>query len=198
MGAQAVLRTGIFGGSFNPIHIGHLALANYLCEAGEVDELWFMVSPQNPLKQEDGLLDDRQRLEMVQAAIEGYPRFAASDFEFALPRPSYTIDTLGSLAEAYPHRSFTLIIGSDNWQVFNRWKEPEELIRRFPILIYPRAGYQVDADSLPPRVRLVDTPLLEVSSTCIRRAIAAGRDLRYFLHPAVYRIIKKNQLYTTE
>ena len=112
------LRTGIFGGSFNPVHIGHLALANYLCEYGEVDEVWLLVSPQNPFKQQSELLDDHTRLELVQKAVAGYSRFRASDFEFSLPRPSYTIHTLQALSAAYPEREFYLIIGADNWQAF--------------------------------------------------------------------------------
>ena len=114
------LRTGIFGGSFNPVHIGHLALANYLCEYGEVDEVWFLVSPQNPFKQQSELLDDHTRLELVQRAVAGYSRFRASDFEFSLPRPSYTIHTLQALSAAYPEREFYLIIGADNWQAFQK------------------------------------------------------------------------------
>lgn len=195
----AVIRTGIFGGSFNPIHIGHLALANYLCETDEVDEIWFLVSPQNPLKQATDLLDDHWRLRLVQAAIEGYPHFRASDFEFALPRPSYMARTLQLLSEAYPAREFTLIIGADNWEAFSRWKSPEEIIRDFRILIYPRAGHPVKENvPLPPHVRLTHTPILEISSTFIREAFVAGKDPRYFLHPAVYELIRSNQLYATK
>lgn len=190
------IKTGLFGGSFNPIHTGHLALANYLCEYGGLEEVWFLVTPQNPFKQNETLLDDHLRLEMVEAAVAGYPHFRASDFEFRLPRPSYTIHTLDKLAEQYPNREFHLIIGADNWQAFDRWKSPEEIIRRHHMLVYPRQGYPLeDVTSLPPHVRVVQTPLIEISSTFIRKGIREGKDLRYFLHPEVFRIIQEKGLY---
>ncbi|MCR8873896.1 nicotinate (nicotinamide) nucleotide adenylyltransferase [Phocaeicola barnesiae] len=189
------IKTGIFGGSFNPIHLGHLALANYLCEYGEVNEVWFLVSPLNPFKVHQDLLKDELRLQLVQAAVEGYPRFKASDFEFHLPRPSYTIHTLDKLARQYPDRDFYLIIGADNWAAFDRWKSPEEILQKHYVLIYPRPGYDLGALTLPPRVKAVHTPLLEISSTFIRTAIREGKDMRYFLHPEVDRLIKELHLY---
>lgn len=189
------VRTAIFGGSFNPIHIGHLALANYLCEYGWVDEVWFLVSPQNPFKVQENLLDDKLRLELVAAAVAGYPHFKASDFEFSLPRPSYTVHTLNQLAQAYPDRDFYLLIGADNWKAFDRWKSPEEILEKYHLLVYPRPGYEIDKASLPENVLAVDSPVLEVSSTFIRKSITAGKDIRYFLHPATYRIIQEKQLY---
>lgn len=186
------IRTGIFGGSFNPIHIGHLALANYLCEYSELDEVWFLVSPHNPLKEQTGLWDDHLRLELVQLAIAGYPKFHASDFEFNLPRPSYMIHTLQVLQETYPDREFILIIGADNWEIFPRWYKADEILAHHRIIIYPRLGCTVDATTLPPSVQLVNTPLLEISSTFIRQALHEGRDIRYFLHPAVYERLKKS------
>jgi cytidyltransferase-related domain len=112
------IKTGIFGGTFNPIHIGHLALANYICEFEALDELWFLVTPQNPLRKGSKFLDDNKRLELVKLAIEGYPKFVASDFEFHLPKPSYSIDTIDELKKAYPDREFVLVIGADNWLIF--------------------------------------------------------------------------------
>ncbi|KAA6328073.1 Nicotinate-nucleotide adenylyltransferase [termite gut metagenome] len=185
------MKTGIFCGSFNPVHIGHLALANYLCEYEGMDEIWFVVSPQNPLKQQAGLLDDKLRMELVEAAISEYPRFHASDFEFGLPPPSYTINTLDRLKETYPQKIFYLIIGSDNWNIFNKWKEPERIIAENQLLIYPRPHYPINkAVPLPPTVRVVNAPLLDVNSTCIRKALAEGRDIRYFLHPEVWKRLK--------
>lgn len=189
------IRTGIFGGTFNPIHLGHLALANYLCEENWVDELWFLITPQNPFKQEQTLLDNHLRMKMVEAAIADYPRFKASDFEFTLPRPSYTVTTLQKLSETYPDREFVLIIGADNWAAFDKWKSPEEILRNHRILVYPRPGYEINPHELPAQVKVVNTPLLEISSTFIRESIASGKDIRYFLHPEVYRFIKQHQLY---
>jgi len=188
-------RTGIFGGSFNPIHIGHLALANYLCEYSDLDELWFMVSPQNPLKISSDMLEDTKRLSLVNIAIEGYSKFRASDFEFTLPKPSYTINTLDALKTAYPDREFFLIIGADNWLSFHKWKDNERLIRENMIFIYPRPGITIDVESLPKNARLLDTPLIEVSSTFIRESIRSGKDIRYFLHPEVYKKIIQNDYY---
>ena len=131
---------GIFSGSFNPIHVGHLALANYLCEFGGLDELWFLVTPRNPFKVGQDLLPDALRLELVQLAVEGYPKFRASDFEFHLSQPSYTIHTFDRLKEVYPQHTFHLIIGSDNWHSFSRWYQSERLLAENPILIYPRSG----------------------------------------------------------
>ena len=184
-------KTGIFSGSFNPIHIGHLALANYLCEFEGLDEVWFMVSPHNPLKEQADLLPDELRLELVQLAIEDYPRFRASDFEFHLPRPSYTIHTLDKLKQTYPERDFCLIIGSDNWALFNQWLEPERILAENELLIYPRPGFPVDGSSLPDHVTLAHSPVFEISSTFIRQALKEGKDIRYFLHPAVYQRLQR-------
>ncbi len=179
------IRTGIFSGSFNPIHIGHLALANWLCEFAALDELWFVVSPLNPLKSRGELMDDDTRLRLVKAAIAGYPKFKASDIEFTLPRPSYSIDTLRILEKTYPDRQFHFIMGADNWATVHRWKEGGELVRRYPIIVYPRKGYDVHIPSDIPTARSVDAPLMEISSTFIRESIKADKDVRFFLPEAI-------------
>lgn len=189
-------RTGIFGGSFNPIHIGHLALANYLCEFGELDEVWFMVSPQNPLKRQEDLLDDESRLKLAFLATKEYEKFRVSEFEFTLPRPSYTVNTLEELRKAYPDREFVLVIGADNWVIFNKWRDYERILAENRILIYPRPGFNIAGEVLPESVKLVHTPLLGISSTFIRESIRQGKDMRYFLHPSVYSQIKENNLYS--
>lgn len=172
---------GIFSGSFNPIHIGHLALANWICEYGPLDELWFLVTPHNPLKSPDSLMDDRFRFELVEKAIAGYPKFKASDFEFTLPRPSYTINTLRSLRTTYPDYTFALVIGADSWSGIERWKESESLLREFPILVYPRRGHETIILDKHTTVHKLDAPLMDISSTFIREAIKTGKDIRFFI-----------------
>lgn len=186
------VRTGIFSGSFNPIHIGHLALANYLCEFGGVDEVWFLVSPQNPFKKQDDLWDDELRMELVRISVRRYRKFAASDFEFGLPKPSYTIRTLDALRATFPDRDFYLIIGADNWLVFDKWYEADRLLREYHLVIYPRPGYPVDLASLPPTVRFVDAPVLEISSTFIRDAMAEGHEVGCFMDPDAYAYLKEH------
>ena len=172
-------------GSFNPVHIGHLALANWLCEFAGLDELWFVITPHNPLKKRDDLMDDRLRLELVEAAIAGYAKFRASDIEFTLPQPTYTIDTLRTLDRTYPDREFHFIMGADNWSSINRWKESKTLITNYPILIYPRKGYEINIPGNLPDIHKVDAPLMEISSTFIRESLAAGKDVRFFLPEAI-------------
>jgi len=178
-------KTALFFGSFNPVHIGHLALANYVCECTFVDELWFVVSPHNPFKQQADLLDDDFRLRMVREAVRGYAKIKVCDVEFGLPRPSYTIHTLDALKKRYPRREFYLLMGADNWPAFPKWYQADRLLAENRILVYPRPGYAIDAATLPSNVQYLSTPQFEISSTFIREAVRAGRDVRYFLPSAI-------------
>ena len=203
---------GIFSGSFNPIHIGHLALANWLCEYVDLAEIWFLVTPQNPLKDKEELMDYELRYNMVKEAIDGYSKFKVNDIECYLPIPSYTIDTLRALKKEYPNFLFHLIIGSDSWANINLWKDALSLINEFPIIIYPRKNFeQTDILQLPhnhqedisivhyplstvnyqlPYILQVDAPLLDISSSFIRAAIKEGKDIRFFLPEATRKYVR--------
>lgn len=171
------IKTGIYGGSFNPIHNGHIALARHLLQEAELDEIWFVVSPQNPFKVQQQLLTDDKRLLLVRKALAPYPQLVASDFEFSLPRPSYMWHTLLGMSAQWPDRELHLIIGADNWLCFDRWYHADDIRSTYPIIIYPRQGYDIVPSALPQGVRLVNTPLYNVSSTEIRADVAAGRDI---------------------
>ena len=180
-------KVGIYGGSFNPIHRGHIALARQMLRKAHLDEVWFLVSPLNPFKQAStDLLDDQTRLLLTRQALADEPRLVASDYEFHLPRPSYSWDTLQALSRDYPEHEFVLVIGADNWLAFDRWYHAEDILDSYPIVIYPREGCPIDAATLPPTVQLVKTRLYNVSSTDIRRRIREGRPVRRLLPPAVH------------
>lgn len=167
---------GIFGGSFNPIHTGHIALAKSLCEKAELDEVWFMVSPMNPFKKAaTDLLDDQLRLEMVKKALEGEPQLQACDYEFHLPKPSYTWHTLQAISQDFSDIRFTLLIGGDNWAAFDKWYHHDDILAHYPIVVYPRKGS--DIGEVPEGVTIVETPLLNISSTEIRHHIAKGESI---------------------
>jgi len=162
-----MIKTGLFGGSFNPIHNGHIALAKYLQQKAGLSEVWLMVSPQNPLKQQADLLDDDQRMALTQTAIQGIEGIKASDYEMRLPRPSYTWNTLQALSHDYPDREFVLLIGGDNWAHFERWYHWKDILRHYRIVIYPRNN----------TAGTVDAPLLDISSTDIRRRVRSGQSI---------------------
>lgn len=186
-------KTVIFGGSFDPIHVGHLALAREVCARGLASEVWFMVSPQNPHKQGHVMTDENLRLKMVQLAIGNNPEFKACDFEFALPRPSYTIKTLEALECRYPQREFRLLIGADNWEKFDRWYKGDEILERYGVVVYPRGSE--DAPVLPTNAVWLPAALHDVSSTDVREAVAAGKDITGLVPDEVERFIIENGLY---
>jgi len=188
-------KIGLFFGSFNPIHNGHLMLANYLAEYGGLDEIWFVVSPQNPFKDKKSLLADRHRLYMVEMAIKGDERFQVCDIEFYMPQPSYTIDTLTRLQERHPNTDFYLICGMDNIESFKKWKNYEMILQYHHLMVYPRKGYSSNELVEHPSVTVVEAPEIEVSSTFIRNAIGEGKDVRYFVPKEVYKYIVDMHFY---
>ncbi|OJU54474.1 MAG: nicotinic acid mononucleotide adenylyltransferase [Bacteroidales bacterium 45-6] len=190
------MNIGILSGSFNPIHQGHLMIANFIAEFSPLDEIWFVVSPQNPLKSPTSLADQSLRLQMVKLALEGYEKLNASDFEFHQPIPSYTIDTLKALEMAYPEHRFSLVIGADNWAVFEKWRHYEQIIQNYHIYIYNRLGYPVSIpESFRSQVETLDSPVVEISSTFVRQSIKDGKNIQAFLPEKVWKYIKENQLY---
>ncbi len=171
------MQIGILGGSFNPIHNGHLAIAKKIVSSGEVDEVWLMVSPLNPFKVHVDLLDDNLRLYMTRRAVEHEAGIVCSDYEFGLPKPSYTWHTLQALKKDFPEHTFSLIIGADNWCKFDGWRNHEEIISNHRILVYPRTGFPIDRESLPEGVTFIDMDTIDVSSTDIRRMVSHGEDV---------------------
>lgn len=188
---------GILGGSFNPVHIGHLILAQYVREWGYADKVWLMLSPQNPLKGSSNLMSDMKRLAMLNKSTRNAEGIETCDIELSMPRPSYTINTLDTLAHRYPAKQFKLIIGSDNWAIFNKWKDWERILSDYGVLVYPRLGYPIE-DSDTPGMTAISAPVIDISSTFVRKAIAEGRDMNFFLPPEVFRYIQDNKLYFSE
>lgn len=191
-------KVGLFFGSFNPIHIGHLILANYILENSDMDELWFVVSPQNPFKDKKSLLKDHSRLDMVQLAIKNYPKMRASNVEFSLPKPSYTIDTLTYLHEKFPDYAFALIMGEDNLDGLSKWKNSETLVKNHQIIVYPRAfdGEKKDHEYLQhENISLIQAPVIEISATEIRNMIKAGKNVKPMLPPEVFEYLDGSAFY---
>ena len=192
------MRIGIFGGSFDPIHIGHAIIAQHIISSGAVDRLWFMVSPVNPLKVgKMRQVSDTDRLRMVEMVSHPMDGVETSAFEFTMPRPSYTIDTLNALQAKFPDDDFYLVIGGDNWEVFSKWRNSDEILAKYHLLVYPRLGYQVNIpDELKERVILVDAPIIELSSTEIRERLAKGQSVRYYVPDEVLGYIERHDLYS--
>jgi len=189
------MKIGLYFGSFNPIHIGHLAIANYMAEYSDLDQIWFVVSPQNPFKQKSSLLSDYHRLELVNRSIENYTKLKASNIEFGLPKPSYTIDTLTYLKEKFPANEFSLIVGSDNLKSFSKWKNYELILQNHDLYVYPRPGFKDEEVQLEGNIHLVNAPLMEISSSFIREAIKNKKEIPYFMPEAAYRYLKEMHFY---
>ena len=191
------MKIGIFGGSFDPIHIGHAIIAQHIISSGAVDRLWFMVSPVNPLKVgKERMVTDTDRLRMVEMVSRPMEGVETSAFEFTMPRPSFTIDTLNALQAKFPDDEFYLVTGGDNWQIFSKWRNSDEILAKYHLLIYPRLGYDVVIpDELKDRVTLVDAPIIEVSSTEVRERLANGQSVRYYVPDEVLAYIERKNLY---
>ncbi|MDI1354464.1 MAG: nicotinate (nicotinamide) nucleotide adenylyltransferase [bacterium] len=180
------MHIGLFFGSFNPVHIGHMALANYMLSYTNMQQVWLVVSPQNPLKDKSQLLDQQQRLNLVRTALDDHPNLRASTIEFGLSQPSYTINTLAHLKEKYPEHEFSLIMGQDNLRSFHKWKNYEEILKQYQIYVYPRPGADSGQFANHPHVHLTDAPVIDISSTFIRNAIRDKKDVRFFLPAKVW------------
>lgn len=189
------MNTGLFFGSFNPIHIGHLALANFMLEFTELDELWFVVSPHNPLKNPEILISDKHRLAMAQIAISHTNKLCVCDVEFKMPKPSYTIDTLNVLEKEFPDRKWFVVMGSDGLSTFNKWKNYEEIIERYARFVYPRLGDNLEHLPFMENATLVSAPQFDISSTFLRNALKQQKDIRFFLPTGVYEYIVTHNLY---
>lgn len=188
-------KTGLFFGSFNPVHTGHMIVAAYMREFTDLEQVWFVVSPQNPLKDKNSLLADHHRLMLLKTAIENDPAFRVSDIEFKMPKPSYTIDTLTWLSEKYPDREFVLIAGTDILESFHKWKNYQVLLEFYSVYIYSRPGFDAGKYSRHPSIKFFDAPMMEISSSFIRNAISKGKDVRYMLPPGVWEYIREMHFY---
>ncbi|MDR3218847.1 MAG: nicotinate-nucleotide adenylyltransferase [Dysgonamonadaceae bacterium] len=192
------MKIGIFPGSFNPVHVGHLVLANYIAEYGEYDEIWFLITPQSPVKGKVELMDQAFRLALLEKAIHDYPKFKTCTIEWEMPQPTYTINTLQKLRMLFQEDTFELIIGSDNWETFHRWKDYQLILKNFKTLIYPRLGTgRIYINH--PNVRMTKgAPKMEISSTFIRKAIRQGKDVRFYLPEGAYEEIVNKRYFQPE
>ena len=189
------MKIGLFFGSFNPVHNGHLIIANYICQTSELQKVWLVVSPQSPFKQKQNMLREYDRLHLINLAIEDNKFLKASNAEFKLPQPNYTIDTLTYLQEKYPQHEFSLIMGSDNLEGLHKWKNYEQILARHHLYIYPRSGSKKNFLEPHPHIHHLDFPLLDISATFIRQKIKEGLSMQYFLPEAVWKYIDENRFY---
>lgn len=189
------MHIGLFFGSFNPVHVGHMVLANYMLEFTDMQKVWLIVSPQNPLKQKQQMLNQRDRLLLVNLAIDDHPNMRSNNIEFSLPQPSYTVNTLAHLKEKYPEHQFSLIMGQDNLQSFSKWKNYEEILKRYHIYVYPRPNVPAGEFDNHPHVHITQAPMMDISSTFIRKALREKKDVRFFLPPKVWEEIDAMNFY---
>jgi nicotinate-nucleotide adenylyltransferase len=189
------MKIGLFFGSFNPIHIGHMAIANYMAEFTDLKQVWFVVSPQSPLKKKTSLLADHHRLQLVRLAIGDSLNYKASNIEFQLPKPSYTINTLAHLAEKYPQHNFCLIMGSDNLETLHKWKNYEHILNEYELYIYPRPGSDGGELKNHPKVKIVPAPFMDISATFLRDALKAKKDIRFFIPSEAYEYLREMHFY---
>ena len=190
------MQIGLFFGSFNPVHHGHLIIANHIAMTTDLSEVWFVVSPQNPFKKEGALLNENHRFRLLQLAIEGEMKLRVTNLEFKLPRPSYTVDTLTYLKEKYPDHSFSLIMGSDGFQNLHKWKNADVIIQNYPVIIYKRPGFEI-TNTHNSFITITDAPLLEISSTHIRYMLKQGLSIRYLVPDIVKEEIENNRYYSS-
>ena len=195
---------GLFFGTFNPIHVGHLILANFMAQQPEIDQIWMVVTPRNPFKEKDTLLDDIHRLALVREAVDSNPLLEVSNIEFDLPQPNYTVNTLAVLSEKHPDKKFTLIMGEDNLRSFHKWKNYEVILENHDVMVYPRVYTESEKVEVSERakewknhtkIKLVDAPLMKVSSSVIRKMIAEGKDVQYILTPEVFKYVDEMNFY---
>ena len=191
------MKIGLFFGSFNPVHTGHLIIANFLATQTDLDKVWMVVSPHNPLKPRKGLANDFDRLHLVRLGIGDNPKIEASNIEFNLPKPSYTVDTLAYLKEKYPHYSFSLIMGGDNLATLHLWKNYQYLLENYDIYVYRRPNYDLGELAQHPRIHLCDAPMLDLSATYIRQCIKNGLSVRYLVPDSVWEYLENNFIYRT-
>jgi nicotinate-nucleotide adenylyltransferase len=189
------MKIGLFFGSFNPVHNGHLMLANYMVQTTDLNKVWFVVSPHNPLKDKKTLLGEYDRLNLINLAIENNPKLKASDIEFKLPQPSYTIDTLSYIKDKFPKHEFTLIMGSDNLATLHKWKNYQQLIEQYPIIVYQRRGFTKNPFPEVKTIQHIDFPFIDISSTFIREQIKKGISIRYFMPDVVWQYIEEMKFY---
>ena len=191
------MKVGLYFGTFNPIHVGHLIIANHLAENSDLDEIWMVVTPHNPLKKKAGLLEDYHRLHMIHLATENYPKIKPSDIEFKLPQPNYTINTLVHLKEKYPKHEFSLIMGEDNLKSLKKWKNYEVIVNNYNLYVYPRISEDIVSEEFinHPNIYKVDAPIVELSSTFIRNGIKEGKNIRPMIDTKVWEYIDHNLFY---